>query len=101
MVVCPLFSSSLGAPPSPLIGEVESESESEQSASKMRSPLPSTIPTNSRSSVVGRWSWATGAAITPERGTMRWNHARAAAWLPLETSWRGNLFSSYIVESSM
>lgn len=45
--------------------ELGSNPEFEQRASKMRSSPPSTIPMNSKSSVVGRWSRTTRVAITP------------------------------------
>jgi hypothetical protein len=45
----------IGGPFSLPVGEPGSEPESEQRVSKIRSPSPSTIPTNSKSSIVGTW----------------------------------------------
>lgn len=47
-----------------LSGELRSESKSMQSVSKMRSLQLAAIPMSSKSSEVGRWSWATRVAIT-------------------------------------
>jgi hypothetical protein len=59
------FSSPLGILPRCFQGlQSRSEPKSVQRASKMRSPPPLAIPTNSKSSKVGRWMRATRVAIT-------------------------------------
>jgi hypothetical protein len=51
-------------------GELGSEFESMQSASKMRSPLPLAIPTNSKSSEVGDGHGPLGRRSSPGRGVV-------------------------------